>query len=194
MFTIKTTDQYTETLWKNGKGTTTELAISEGGSLSDFDWRISIAAVSENGVFSDFSGLRRDLFLLSGNGITLTHDEGNSCETVHHLNQPLDYATFDGGSRTEGELVDGAITDFNLMTRQGKYQVNIVTIGQQMTMPLPEEGICFIYPLTDTISIELENDEVTQIDKHYLLQAEHGLKGAELTAKNTILIQLVLAN
>ncbi len=191
MFTIKTPAQYQQTLWKNGKGTTTELAINDGGDLTHFDWRISIASVVENGVFSDFSGLRRDLFLLSGQGVTLIHDEGKSGETMHQLKRPLDYATFDGGSRTEGKLHDGAITDLNLMTRQGMYQVNIVTFDQQTSWPLPEDGLCFIYPLADKISLDVKGQQTTVIDKHHLLIAEQGFKSATLNADHAIFIQLL---
>jgi environmental stress-induced protein Ves len=64
--------------WKNGKGETIELAINEGGSLADFDWRISMASVTEDGPFSDFSGYQRHLLLLKGIGIELTHLDGAS--------------------------------------------------------------------------------------------------------------------
>ena len=55
--------------WKNGRGTTTELALwppdsnFEGG---EFDWRLSIAPVDEPGPFSSFPGVERILTVTQG--------------------------------------------------------------------------------------------------------------------------------
>ncbi|MBN7823193.1 HutD family protein, partial [Bowmanella yangjiangensis] len=44
--------------WKNGGGSTLELAICPvGASLDDFDWRISSASVASSGAFSRFPGI-----------------------------------------------------------------------------------------------------------------------------------------
>lgn len=190
MFTIKPPSEFVRSPWKNGKGETIELAISDGGSLSDFDWRLSIATVAENGIFSDFSGLRRDLFLLTGNGIHLTHNRGTVTEKIDQLTSPLTYATFDGGSTTEGSLVDGVITDFNLMTRQGKYQVNIMAVTEQKTIALPSTGLCFIYSPNERAEVILSNGETVALPAEHLLNAQQGLSECQLTASSTIVIQL----
>jgi len=93
--------------WKNGKGITTELAISDGGTLDSFDWRISIASVVEDGPFSNFSGYLRNLILIQGKGIRLNHDN----HTTDVLGSILDLATFDGSSQTIGTLINGPIKD-----------------------------------------------------------------------------------
>jgi len=61
LITIISPQQFKKTPWKNGKGETTELAISEGGTLENFDWRLSIASVTEDGAFSYFTGYCRNL-------------------------------------------------------------------------------------------------------------------------------------
>lgn len=66
MFKIISPDQYQIIAWKIGKGVTTELAINSGGTLNNFDWRLSIASVVGNGAFSHFSGYHRQLILLRG--------------------------------------------------------------------------------------------------------------------------------
>ncbi|WP_448212719.1 HutD/Ves family protein [Colwellia sp. MEBiC06753] len=192
-FTIKSPKQYTRTPWKNGKGETIELAISQGGSLENFDWRLSIATVSEDGVFSDFSGLRRDLFLLSGDGIVLNHKTADNHEFSQKLDNALDVATFDGASTTYGQLIGGTITDFNLMTRQGSFVVITTSITAKQTVVLPESGLCFIYPTTaDASLVAIDNaDDVTELKAGYLLIAEHGLAGWQLNADNAIVIQLI---
>jgi len=93
-------EKFKRTLWKNGKGETTELAINDGGTLDDFDWRISMAKVVEDGVFSSFPGYLRNLILIDGNGMDLQHDQ----LSVDQLERPLSFATFDGGCHTVATL------------------------------------------------------------------------------------------
>jgi len=156
-------EQFTTSLWKNGKGKTTELAISENGTIDSFDWRLSIATVSDDGVFSNFSGLARNLILIDGNGIELTHtDSVLNKNTEDRLQQLLSFATFDGGSSTYGKLISGTITDFNLMHNPEKLSANVVTSYLTKTMALKACDICFIYPL-------INNAELTTTGKDTIL-------------------------
>jgi environmental stress-induced protein Ves len=55
------------TAWKNGGGSTTEIAVAPmGASLDDFDWRVSMARVASDGPFSEFAGIDRTLDILKG--------------------------------------------------------------------------------------------------------------------------------
>ena len=60
--------------WKNGGGSTTEIAIAPAGASvsSGFDWRVSMADVVSDGPFSAFNGYDRQLALLSGGGMVLS--------------------------------------------------------------------------------------------------------------------------
>ena len=61
---------YTRQAWKNGRGTTTELwRLERDGQLLV---RLSRAAVVEDGPFSLFPGIERNLTVLSGPGFRLT--------------------------------------------------------------------------------------------------------------------------
>ena len=104
--------------WKNGKGQTTELICINNPQSKQVLWRISMATVSEDGDFSDFTGFERTLVLLTGNGIDLTHDGHKS----HALHNQYDHCVFNGGCTTHAKLVDGPITDFNII-----YDINRVT-------------------------------------------------------------------
>lgn len=168
MFEVITKDKFVTTPWKNGKGVTTELAISDNSSMADFDWRLSIATVSEDGAFSDFSGVERNLFLIEGQGIKLKHQLNGESQT-DHLNQLLDYSSFDGASQTTGTLVDGQIKDLNLMTRQGMYEINIITCFEQAESTFSEltanDNLVFIYPLENADSVKsLDNALNVTID------------------------------
>jgi environmental stress-induced protein Ves len=108
--------------WKNGGGTTTEIAVApEGASLGDFDWRISMAHVGENGPFSSFPGIDRTLSVLTGNGIRLAFGDG---ETVA-LNRATAPFFFAADRAVDGVLVDGAIDDLNVMSRRGAWSHSV---------------------------------------------------------------------
>ncbi|MDQ0509354.1 HutD/Ves family protein [Ancylobacter amanitiformis] len=104
--------------WKNGGGSTTEIAVfPEGAGLDAFLWRISMAGVSEDGPFSLFPAIDRSLAVLAGEGIVL-EAEGRAPERVGLASAP---ARFPGDVRTHASLVGGPILDLNVMTRRGRY-------------------------------------------------------------------------
>ena len=97
--------------WRNGLGTTVELAKQELTDGSGFAWRLSMADVTSDGEFSNFSGYDRCLLLLEGAGLTL-----DCADSVHRLEQPLQAARFRGEDATFATLHDGPVRDFNIMT------------------------------------------------------------------------------
>jgi len=99
--------------WKNGGGSTTQIAVfPPDAGFEDFDWRISLATIAEDGAFSEFPGVERTLALVDGHGMTLEID-GEA--TLLSKADPV--AVFDGESRVMAKLNRGASTDFNVMTR-----------------------------------------------------------------------------
>jgi uncharacterized protein len=154
--------------WKNGKGETIELAINEGGTLADFEWRISMARVSEDGPFSDFSGYQRQLLLLEGVGISLKHQNSDGQHEYQTLATPLAVANFDGGLTTSGRLINGPISDFNLIVKAAKYQSEVhVLKASSLTLPLSQ--LLFAYAVTG-------NGEVTHLNNTITLPQGHLLK------------------
>lgn len=105
------------TPWKNGGGSTTEIAAApEGASLESFDWRISMAQVASDGPFSNFSGIDRSLAVVKGSGMILTIGR----EAPVTLSSGTDPVRFAGDTPTSARLTNGAITDLNVMTRRGR--------------------------------------------------------------------------
>ena len=148
--------QFTTIPWKNGKGQTTELAISENGSINDFNWRLSIANVVEDGAFSDFSGYERHLILLEGEGIELNHDN----QHVDLLDRLLSVSNFNGTSKTIGRLINGVIKDFNLMVKDEKYRVEVFTSIKQKEIKIDTADLCFVYTHTAQAVVYLNADEL----------------------------------
>jgi len=186
---IITPDQFKNIPWKNGKGTTTELAISKNGTLENFDWRISIASVSEDGEFSDFSGYWRKLILISGNGIRLVHDENK----IDELSDILSIASFSGNSKTVGKLCDGTIFDFNVMTDMNHFKADINTYTQECSVELNSAEFCFIYSLEKEFHLyETDNFQLEHIDAGSLLRLEN-IKEKEFVIRGGNLIVIFLS-
>lgn len=118
--------------WKNGGGTTLQLAISpKGAGLEDFAWRISSAQVAVDGAFSSFPGVDRSLAVLAGNGLRLQREDGR-IETLHSGGA---VAVFAGEEAIDAQLLDSPITDLNLMTRRGVWRHELQPmklLGKQM--------------------------------------------------------------
>ncbi|MBX5151178.1 HutD family protein [Rhizobium lentis] len=129
--------------WKNGKGETVEIAVSPpGAAIDDFDWRISMAAVAEDGPFSIFPGIDRTLAVLDGNGMVLEID-GSAAVLLTTQSTPL---AFPADIPVTARLEDGAITDLNVMTRRGglTHSLTRIEIDAAVRVPLPSRTCLFL--------------------------------------------------
>ncbi|PKG85468.1 hypothetical protein CXF85_05480 [Colwellia sp. 75C3] len=195
---LTTPDEFTLVPWKNGLGHTTELAISDGGSLDNFAWRLSIASVLNDGDFSNFAGYQRNLVLIEGNGLTLDHRNGD----VDKLAQLLDIARFDGASKTHGALVNGGIKDFNIMTNQNSFipEVSGYIEQQTVTVAVLADSLLFAYSLTDEMRVNSsQSEDYCTVPVGHLIKLSamnENQKNEEnivkVTGKNMIVIQLKL--
>lgn len=116
--------------WRNGGGTTAELARHPDGER--WLWRASIADVERSGPFSDFTGYRRVITLLEGRGMRLTFDRAPPAV----VDQPYRPFVFDGGWRTECRLLDGPIRDMNLIVDDAR-----IAAGVDIRMPDEAESL-----------------------------------------------------
>ncbi|CAN7709060.1 HutD family protein [Rhizobium leguminosarum] len=122
--------------WKNGKGETVEIAVfPPDASINDFEWRISMATVAEDGPFSIFPGIDRTLAILDGNGMVL-EVEGSSPVLLTMASDPL---AFPADVPVAARLEDGAITDLNVMTRRDGLTHTLIRIDVDgsKAVPLP---------------------------------------------------------
>jgi len=168
MLTILSPETFKTIPWKNGSGHTTELAINSGGNLDNFDWRLSIASVVNDGDFSNFSGYQRNLVLIEGKGLILDHRNGD----IDKLTNLLDIAHFDGGSKTYGSLVNGGIKDFNIMTKQNSYtaEVNCYVKQHSANISLLTNRLIFAYSLTNEMNIEHGSKSIASVPVGHLAQ------------------------
>lgn len=137
---------YTRQPWKNGRGTTTELwRLERDGQLLA---RLSRAAVVEDGAFSLFPGIERNLTVLSGPGFRLTGVGIDlRCEPLVPVAFPGDVEVT--ATETNGQQSD----DFNVMTARGLPKPQVILAQNDSlpaggTMALYALGPCLVNGLT----------------------------------------------
>ncbi|WP_215764582.1 HutD family protein [Gluconobacter sp. P1D12_c] len=90
--------------WKNGGGLTRVIVSGE-------EWRLSVAEITQDGAFSRFPGISRQIALLTGQGVRLRLSDGTEREVV----RVGEILTFSGDLDVEAVLVDGPVQVVNLM-------------------------------------------------------------------------------
>ncbi|MET0535990.1 MAG: HutD family protein [Steroidobacter sp.] len=119
---ILRSSDYRRMPWKNGGGVTREIAVSPAGATFEtLDWRVSLAAVVEDGPFSIFNGMDRTLCVTRGAGIQLQADDSPPT-TLHATSAPH---SFDGSALTRAQLIDGPIEDLSVMSRRGRFRHSV---------------------------------------------------------------------
>tara|TARA_R110002167_G_scaffold3583_3_gene17349 strand:- start:23762 stop:24340 length:579 start_codon:yes stop_codon:yes gene_type:complete len=180
--------QFKTVPWKNGQGETIEMLINPGGSLENFDWRLSMANVVEDGVFSNFSGYTRNLILIAGDGINLQHNDNK----IDRLTRLLDISTFDGGDKTVGNLQSNEITDFNIITRTERITTKVKCYPKAKNQDLGTSQLCFIYSLFKDALLTINNDQkvVTLPAQHLMQITDLPENYATLTGDHLIVVYL----
>ncbi|MGK2856915.1 MAG: HutD/Ves family protein [Thermoanaerobaculia bacterium] len=127
-FELLTPEDYLEVPWKNGRGVTSEIA-REPRSGEEFDWRVSMAGIAEDGPFSHFPGCNRVIVALDGAGFTLDHAELDRTVLLGSL-EPYE---FSGDWMTICQLRGGAVRDFNVITSRTRASARVeVAVGTRL--------------------------------------------------------------
>lgn len=151
------------TPWKNGLGTTTQLAVHPQGADSNaFEWRISIASLTGTAPFSAFEDVERCLAMLEGE-VTLLREAQPSI-TLTPVSLPL---TFSGSEPITGR-VEGAALDLNLMYRPARWQATLRKIDLHDTARLSGDVtmLCALAPMQLDVAgrrIELERYDLLRV-------------------------------
>jgi len=98
--------------WKNGGGFARELASGDG-------WRISLASVEHDGMFSVYGGVTRHSVVVSGTGLRL-RDGGDTVAL-----RGLDPVRYDGGRAWRATLMEGPVQVLNVMVDAGRWAVRL---------------------------------------------------------------------
>ncbi|MES2745062.1 MAG: HutD family protein [Bdellovibrionota bacterium] len=154
--------------WKNGGGSTTELAISppEASVESGFDWRISLADLDGSGPFSAFPGFDRIITQISGEAMTLRH--AGRTAILLARNEPY---SFEGELATDC-ILHGRAQDFNVMTRRGlAATVECLTIDTEPLRRVHKSGTTFIWVVFGSVMLhESSKGHDHRLDLHHAFE------------------------
>ncbi|MBB3018489.1 hypothetical protein FHR70_001543 [Microvirga lupini] len=139
--------------WKNGGGTTAEVAaFPEGSGFDTFGWRISMADVASDGPFSLFPGIDRTLIVVEGNGIELDV-EG----IAYRLDKASPKLSFSGDDITTGRLLGGPIRDLNVMTRRGQFHHRTRFVESGVALLAEGTDVAFLVALDGSFDVTLDS-------------------------------------
>lgn len=124
--------------WANGKGVTLELArADQAGAML---WRLSRASVVEDGDFSIFPGVERNLTVITGPGFDLAFQD-------HRVTAaPLKPVAFAGDAPCRAVGVTATSDDFNVMTARHLPKPEVRVISSAET--LAAAPLLAVYALT----------------------------------------------
>ena len=125
--------------WKNGGGTTSEVAISPANASVaglDFDWRVSIATIGADGPFSQFEGYDRQLVVWKGEGLQI-NDEFKASNKPFQLR---------GEDSTDAKLTEGPVKDIGVIFKRGevKAELGVKSAPAESITTHIVRGECFI--------------------------------------------------
>ena len=162
---ITSPDDFITMPWRNGLGSTVEVLKHQ--PEDSFHWRLSMADVTEDGAFSDFSGYDRCLILINGAGVTLTDNKKQKWT----LARQLDAVHFKGEDLINARLHDGPIQDFNLMTRRQNCSAKVFTSQQHTTQTICLDADLFLlFNVHGRTNFKLDNRPIETLDAQHLMQ------------------------
>jgi environmental stress-induced protein Ves len=172
-----TAADYTRQPWKNGRGTTTELwRLERNGQLLV---RLSRASVLEDGPFSIFPGIERNLTVLSGPGFRLTGGGLNfRCDPLVPVAFPGDVPV--QATETKGMQSD----DFNVMTARDLPKPEVAVAQNDR---LVADGTLALYALgpCQANGINLARDDLLLTDAAVTLKGDWPVIAVRLTGLPT---------
>jgi environmental stress-induced protein Ves len=160
--------------WKNGGGITEDVWLfPEGASHDDFDIRLSLAEISQDGPFSSFPGIDRSITLVGGDPFVLSFANGDS----HRLDRLMPLS-FDGVLTPESRLDGEPSRDFNVMTRRGRWthQVAVHRDGGSITLELEAGAMTVVHAVSGAWQAHANDDVVEAGPRDTLIvEGETGL-------------------
>lgn len=139
-------EDYRHMPWKNGGGSTMEVARWPEGEASDFLWRVSLATIVSRASFSLFPGYDRIIVPLDG-AITIESD-GSSTQVPRLVAHP-----FCGDVTTVGGPVDGPVRDLNLMMRRGRVSASVSILDDVSRFVVSEGEVLFFHVVSGEFSM-----------------------------------------
>lgn len=170
---LRATD-YPRMPWKNGGGSTEEIARDTGAGLEGFGWRLSIADIAESGGFSSFAGYQRIITVLQGTGMTLNVDGRDARPLL-----PLDAFAFSGASQVSCTLLDGAIRDFNLIYCPERYVARLQWFDGQQRF-FTQAHTVLVFGAAEQAWVDMGNTPVQALGRYDCLRLDGNTEVMEI--------------
>ena len=148
--------QYRRTLWKNGGGTTLDIAY-EGET-----WRFSRTPIAAPGPFSDYTGFDRIQMLVTGRGLVLETPDGEI-----DLRTPFRPMRFAGETPITSRLEAGPVEVLNLIGARAAVRLDLQVLEVSEGMALGP-GIHVAYCSQGTATLNANS-------RRHVLAADHAL-------------------
>jgi len=173
---------FTAMPWRNGAGTTHEIAVDPGDDRAvPFRWRLSMADLAGDGPFSVFPGVDRVLLLLAGEHVALRIDGAPPVPLVEGV--PL---AFPADVPTELTMASAQGRDLNLMWDRARVAATMVVVEAGAEVPC---GDCTIaVALAPDTAIEID-DATAALGLHDAVRAD-GATRARLTAGRAAVVRI----
>jgi environmental stress-induced protein Ves len=133
--------------WKNGLGSTLEVATDAAAPGGEWTWRLSIADVPARAPFSAFPGIDRFIACLEGPGLDLERPAG-----VQRAPSAGEALAFPGEEAVTGVPLGPGVRDVNLMLRRGRWSGRM-TLVRETALGL-EAPVVVVHALAGTLSLE----------------------------------------
>ncbi|MBL9118941.1 MAG: HutD family protein [Phycisphaerae bacterium] len=143
--------------WKNGRGTTLEIASDSPAPGEPWTWRFSVADVPESGPFSRFEGCERLIGCVDGRGMRLVIDDA-APRDVPAAGPGL---RFSGEANTIGHLIDGPVRDANLMYARHLWRGELEVLRDAASRRIERFGSAMVYAVTGQAVVRSGRDERT---------------------------------
>ena len=156
MITLLDPASYLRTPWKNGGGTTVDIAFS--GDV----WRFGRTPIVQPGPFSDYTGYDRVQVLVSGSGLVLETPQGEI-----DVRQPFRPVRFSGETSIVSRLEAGPVEVVNLIGARARVKVDIAVLDEGRTLHL-QPGTHIAYSPHGDATVAVEGNERTLSSDHAL--------------------------
>jgi len=138
---------YLRTPWKNGGGTTVDIAFS--GDV----WRFGRTPIVQPGAFSDYTGFDRVQVLVSGSGLVLDTPKGEI-----DVRQPFRPVRFSGETSIVSRLEAGPVEVVNLIGERARVKVDIAVLDEDRTLVL-KPGTHIVYSPHGDATVAVHGNE-----------------------------------
>ena len=147
MLTLLDPASYLRTPWKNGGGTTVDIAFS--GDV----WRFGRTPIVQPGPFSDYAGFDRVQVLVSGSGLVLETPQGEI-----DVRQPFRPVRFAGETPIVSRLEAGPVEVVNLIGARAQVRVDIAVLDEDRTLLL-QPGTHIVYSPHGDAAVAVQGNE-----------------------------------